>query len=399
MNIVTDIRHKLTLTIMRKFVRCVPATQAMTSGWDSKDAAFTAQGKPSQPGFPAFRLNGSRLYRFTKFALAAASLVSFTPAIAQSAQRSVVPIREVVIHPIDTPRYVVTVTINGMPFEVGLDTGSVGLRLLPKAVERAGVIPGSQPARYSYGSGVQLDGQVATADIQIGSAKGKVTLQAVERVSCVAQKKNCPATYVSPAEYGLMGSGQPGQGFQAIMGTRLNNGDIPNPLTALGIRSWIVHLPQRGGSGGELILNPDKSDLAGFVPLRNDTGIPGTVVGCAMIDRADALQLCGSMLLDTGAPGVAIHGAERPLGWQPSVPARLVLAGATGIKARSVVFRTGDKLNGGNTDFEPGRGNGISMNAGTLPFYAYDVLFNQEHNEISVRPNGSGSDAVHAAPL
>lgn len=84
--------------------------------------------------------------------------------MAQQAKRSVVPIREVVIELAGAPRYTVTVTINGTPIEAGLDTGSVGLRILPAATLRAGVTPGVQPATYSYGSGVQLDGTIASAD-------------------------------------------------------------------------------------------------------------------------------------------------------------------------------------------------------------------------------------------
>ncbi|OPB02759.1 hypothetical protein ACTACV_27330 [Pseudomonas syringae] len=328
----------------------------------------------------------SRLCKFLRFGFATAGFVLASSAIAEQAQRSVVPIREVLIEPSGTPRYSLTVTINGRPIEVGLDTGSVGLRILPAATLSAGVTQGVQPAIYSYGSGVQLDGTIAYTDIQIGTVKGKIAVQAVERVSCVAGK-NCPAATLTAAQYGLMGSGQAGQGFQAIMGTRLNTGNVPNPLTAIGVHSWIVHLPQRGGSNGELILNPDQNDLAGFITLQRDTKTPGTVVACTMVDRPGALRFCGPTLLDTGAPGLAIRGAERPPGWQPGAQARITLMSSAGDENPSVVFLAGDKRNGAKTRFEPSKGNGVSVNAGTLPFYAYDVLFDQEHGEIAVRPN------------
>lgn len=322
--------------------------------------------------------------------LAASGLALVSPACAQQVPRSVVPIREVVIRPIGTPRYAVTIMINGAPVEVGLDTGSVGLRVLPRASKRVGIQPGQQPVTYSYGSGVQLDGFLAVADLQIGTVRGSVPLQAVSRVSCV-NGSNCPAAKMPPQAYGLMGSGQPEQGFQAIMGTRLNGGDIPNPLAALGIRRWIVHLPQRGGSGGALILNPDAGDLAGFVPLRDGVGVPGTVAACVMVERPGAKRFCGPTLLDTGELGLAVRGAERPRGWQPGVPARLSLVGASDGN-QGIAFRAGDEPNGAKARFIAG--NGISLNAGTLPFYAYDVLFDRERGGMSVRPNRSARSSV-----
>lgn len=330
-----------------------------------------------------------------RLALVANALAIALPATAQEAPRSVVPIREVVIRPAGTPRYAVTIVVNGVPIETGLDTGSIGLRILPRAVAHAGVVAEAQTVRYSYGSGVQLDGHRATVDLAIGAARGRVPVQAIERVSC-ANGGSCPASRVPPAAYGLMGSGRPGQGFQAIMGTRLNGGDIPNPLTAMGIRRWIVHLPARGGRGGVLILNPDAHDVAGFVSLRHGAGEPGTVAGCAMIARPDARRFCGPTLLDTGESGLHIRGAARPPGWQRGLPARLVLPSAAGDGAPTVAFRTGDEPDGAETQFQPGRGTGLSLNAGTLPFYAYDVLFDQQRDSIAVRPNQSSNGTVRA---
>jgi hypothetical protein len=113
-----------------------------------------------------------------------------------------VPIREVVIRPIGTPRYAVTLLLNGVAVETGLDTGSVGLRVLPRTIQKVGIVPGHEAVTYSFGSGVQLDVYAAKVDIEIGSARGHVPLQAVERVSCVGARQ-CPADKVLPEAYGL----------------------------------------------------------------------------------------------------------------------------------------------------------------------------------------------------
>lgn len=334
-------------------------------------------------------------HRFPRWSMAVCALGATASAAAQQAPRSVLPIREVVIRPVGTPRYAVTIIVNGVPIETGLDTGSVGLRILPRAARRAGIVAGPQLVRYSYGGGVELDGGRATVDLTIGAVRGQVPVQSVDRVSCV-DGGDCPAAKVPPAAYGFMGSGQPGQGFQAIMGTRLNSGVIPNPLTKMGVRRWIVHLPPRGGGGGALILNPDERDVAGFVLLRSGMGTPGTVAGCIMVARPGARHFCGPTLLDTGAPEIVVRGATRPVGWQPGVPARLALPGATNNQVVGVVFPAGDEAHGGKASFRAGQGNSVSLTGGVLPFYAYDVLFDQERGGIAVRPNGSGRNVVRS---
>ena len=130
--------------------------------------------------------------------MAAAALVTATGARAQEAPRSIVPIREVDIRPIGTPRYVIEIVVNSAPMMAGLDTGSIGLRLLPRAAARARVAPDGEAETYSYGSGVELDGRRVEADVAIGGARGRVAIQAIDRVTCVARQSDCPAARVAP---------------------------------------------------------------------------------------------------------------------------------------------------------------------------------------------------------
>ena len=312
--------------------------------------------------------------------------------------RSVLPIREVVIQPIGTPRYVVTISINGAPIEAGLDTGSVGLRLLPRAVRRAGIAAGVQPDSFSYGSGVQLVGRRALADAAFGTIRGRIPLQAVETVSCVTGRE-CPGDRVQPQAFGLMGGGYPNQGFEAIIGARLATRATPNPFIALGVRRWIVHLPQRGGGGGggALVLNPDAQDMAGFAPLRPGKGSPGTVGGCVSLALSQAQRICGPTLLDTGATELDVRGALRPPEWQAGRPGRLELvkshAGAAG-----VAFQTGDAEHGARTMFvaPTGAGERPEISVGALPFYAFDVMYDMDSQTLAVRPNLSAGSTVHA---
>ncbi|SEK25478.1 hypothetical protein SAMN05216382_0053 [Sphingomonas palmae] len=328
-------------------------------------------------------------------AVIAAGILTATGAQAQEAPRSIVPIREVDIRPVGTPRYVIEFVVNGAPMMAGLDTGSTGLRLLPRAAARARVAPGGEAETYSYGSGVELDGRRVDADVAIGGARGRVAIQAIDRVTCVARQPDCPAARVSPDAYGLMGSGQPGQGFPAIIGIRLMSGRVDNPFRALGVRRWIVHLPQRGGGAGALVLNPEARDLAGFVPLQPGAANPrGTVAGCVSLAIPGAERLCGPTLLDTGAPGLTVLDRSAPPRWQEGARARIDFAPTRGSPPPALGFVAGDKAHGAHATFKPGGSDRVTIHAGTLPFYAYDVLFDADSNTIAVRPNLEAGPAV-----
>jgi len=303
-------------------------------------------------------------------------------------ERSVVPIREVVIQPIGTPRYVITLVVNGVPMEAGLDTGSVGLRLLPRAADRANVRASGPGYAYGYGSGVVLRGPDVQANVRIGKSEQGITLQAVRSAGCRDGGNRCPAGKLTPQHYGLMGSGQPGRGFPAILGIRLESGQSVNPLTALGVQRWIVHLPARGSGGGALIFNPDARDMAGFVPLRTGVDRSGTVAGCLMVARPDARQICGPTLWDTGAPGIAVKNAAAPPAWQAGVAAEMRFVTSDGSRYPRIAFRAGDRNHGGHADFAraPQRA-GLYVSAGTLPFYAYDMLYDAVSGTMAIRPN------------
>ena len=62
--------------------------------------------------------------------------------------------------------------------------------------------------------------------------------------------------------------GLPDEGFKAILGTDMAPEKVANPLTAMGVRRWIVELPRPGERGpGRLILNPTREETEGYVML------------------------------------------------------------------------------------------------------------------------------------
>lgn len=303
-------------------------------------------------------------------------------------QRSVVPIHEVPISPEAIPQYAITVIVNGQRLEAGLDTGSVGLRLLPRAVKQSGIWASGSDDLYGYGSGVTLHGPDAPASVQIGDLKQAIPVQAVQVAGCRGASDSCPAGELSPAQYGLMGSGFAGKGFPAILGIRLEPGRLPNPLVGLGAERWIVHIPQRGAGEGSLILNPNAADVEGFVPLQSKDDPAGSVDGCVAVARPGARQICSAMLWDTGAPAISVRNAPRPPSWQPGAPIEMSFTTESGSRLPAIAFRAGDVEHGARTTFSPAPNRpGIHISAGLLPFYAYDVLYNATTGAMAVRAN------------
>ncbi len=303
-------------------------------------------------------------------------------------QRSVVPIHEVLIGPKMVPRYTINVIVNGQPLQAGLDTGSTGLRLLPRAVAQAGISSSGIDATYGYGSGVTLIGPNTLASVEIGSSKKEILLQAVRMTGCRGGGNDCPAGKLTPSQYGLMGSGFPNQGFSAIIGIRFGSKLAPNPLVKLGVESWIVHIPQRGKGDGFLVLNPDSRDTKDFVPLLSKSQPTGSVDGCIKVARLEAQEICSAILWDTGAPAITVRNAQRPRAWQPGAPIEMLFTTASGAPLPPIEFRAGDPERRGRANFSsaPNRP-GLQVSAGLLPYYSYDMFYNAKTGGMAVRAN------------
>jgi hypothetical protein len=327
------------------------------------------------------------------------ALLAFA-AVATSADaappRSEVPIREVVLGD-GTRRYAIDLQIAGHPVTAGLDTGSVGLRLLPDAA--VGTRPGTTPEHIGYGAGTTLDGVAAEAPLAIGTAEATVRVQAVRAIGCAATRPDCPAGKVDPRQFGLQGNGLPGEGFRAILGTGLASATIPNPLVPLGAQRWIVELPRPGeGRSGRLILNPADDERAGFARLpladrgrgrRNDA-----VDACiALADGSD--RVCAPTLIDSGAPGIDVVNRAAKAGWRDGASARLTL-GKDG-EAPTVAFEIGRRAQASRLAFvRDDRVAGPRIRSGLLAYFAFDILYDATDGSIAVRPRPPYPQGVRA---
>ena len=322
---------------------------------------------------------------------------------ASAAERADVPVHQTVL-PDGDPRYSVPVTVgDGPPIEAALDTGSFGLRILAAALS-----PGQYEAtdlhrRYPFGGGARFEGVLARATVGVGPIRtdAPVLFQRIDRVDCVEEKPDCPASRVGPDDYRIAGDGYAGQGFSAILGLSLRRAPggveiAPNPLSVAGDGSWILLLPRPGSAEpGHLIIDPDAGDRAGFTLMKLDPqpgtagdGTPGwadtALPGC-LVGRGRSERYCGRTLLDTGAPGlsVASSAARSPEPWGAGRSATLEIGGEGG--PVSIPFTSGEGP-ATRVTLHPPRGQGPVISAGTLPYLSYAVLYDAKAGTIGFKP-------------
>lgn len=313
--------------------------------------------------------------------------------------RSEVPVREVLLSD-GARRYAVTLTVAGHRIDAGLDTGSVGLRVLPDAA--AGAKPTGSSRIYSYGAGTELEGPDAKAVVTIGDLTAPITIQAVRAVGCTRARPNCYASKLSPAQFGIQGDGLPGEGFRAILGTGLARADLPNPLAALGARRWIVELPRPGEAGtGRLILNPPDQEVADFVPLpRADDRRNDWLRGC-LSRTGDPSQICAPTLIDSGAPGIQVvnHSGRA---WPDGTAGRLTFQIAGAGPGAAVDFKSGMRKQASHLMFvQDERVPGARIRSGLIAYFAYSVLYDADRDSIAVRarppyPDGATASVAQA---
>jgi hypothetical protein len=319
--------------------------------------------------------------------------------------RAEAPIREVALSNGDR-RYAVPIRIGGTALDAGLDTGSSGLRVLQRAVPPEALRPSGRGSSYSYGAGAKLDGVVARADVSMGELTGATEVELVRHVGCSGDKPHCAAGSIPVEQYGIQGDGLPGEGFGAILGANMASAEIPSLLAGIGARRWIVELPRPGEPGpGRLVLNPSDAEVQGFVRLPiaqryadRQGGMHDGVSGC-LRDEGSGRHVCGTVLLDTGAPGIRVLAPDAPVPpWPEGTPATLTFMGRDGRPAaveRLVIGRRehASRLTAERQDAAPAP----AIFAGLSPYFAFTVLYDPQHGEIGLKPRPPAPPAPEGA--
>ena len=286
-------------------------------------------------------------------------------------------------------RYGVWVKVGDRSVEAMLDTGSTGLRILPSLFRGD---PAGIPTETAFGSGASLRGVAVRMPVAIGPKSGMAVVEVVQNVGCVKEKPDCDVERLGAESYRLGGDGFSSEGYSAILGIGLpfRGTDVGNPLSALGVKRWIVDLPRPYAfPDGHLILDPDAGSQGGFINLNRSGFADGD--GCI---RSASLPepKCGSVLFDTGAPGVEVsfEGVEAASGWESGTPGTLSFK--SGAKTLDLDFRVGET--GGLravsvTPPEPKDPPGPFILAGVEPYFTYDVLYDEAAHLVGLKKRGT----------
>jgi hypothetical protein len=306
-----------------------------------------------------------------------AALMLF-PTAAQ-AQRVELPIHEVDLSD-GVRRYGVTLQIDGQPVEVGLDTGSVGLRVMPRALAAASDGAKGEHVDYSYGSGTQFEGQVVRVPVAAGPVGGSIKIMRIDHLGCTRAKPDCAAADADPAKFGIQGDGLAGQGFAAILGVRLKRDTVDNTFVELGIKRWIVELPRPGNPAGRLVLNPTDAEIAGYKRLTVDDN--GTTGGC-IVAAGSFGKICGRSFFDTGASGLRVFSVRRFAPWPNGTAAAIAVGDGSAVASFDVQIGRRDQASGlfyiSSSDAKP------RLSFGLAPYFRWSVLYDAGKHEIGVK--------------
>ncbi|WP_309606552.1 hypothetical protein [Phenylobacterium sp.] len=334
------------------------------------------------------------------------TLAAASAARAEPAPRTEVAIRQVRLSN-GALRYAVPVTIGSTPLLASLDTGSTGLRILPGTLGAMDATATAEPEVYGYASGSRYEGVVGEAAVAMGAARGRAPVHLIRTIGCFAHLPRCPASRTTLATYGIASDGLPGEGFRAILGLDMAPGRVGSPLESLGVRRWIVELPRPGEPDGRLILNPTEAETEGYVrvPLaapyahERGGGLHDAVPGCLANEETHA-RACGVVLLDTGAPGLAVaNGQLVGPPWPAGTPAALDLFDATGRLAIHEVLTIGSRDQGARLSYrQDGHVLGVVIYAGTAPYFAYSVLYDPRKRVLGLKPRALSDPSTPQAP-
>lgn len=310
------------------------------------------------------------------------ALLLSTPALADPPPaRTELPIREVDLSD-GVRRYAVTLTIDGQSVDVGLDTGSTGLRVLPRGLGAAGRAAHGEHVTYGYGSGTAFTGPAIRVAVAAGAVAGTIRVMRIDQVGCLERRADCPASKVDPARYGIQGDGLPGEGFAAILGIRLKHDPVENPLIALGARRWIVELPRPGVPGGRLILDPDDAEIAAYARIGVDAD--GTAPGCLIGPPAQG-KVCGASFFDTGAPGLRVIVPRPPAPWPNGTAATLSVGNGAAMRSAAIQIGRREQATAMLAVPRPDARQ-TQLSFGLAPYFIWSVLYDADRHEIGLKP-------------
>lgn len=162
------------------------------------------------------------------------------------------------------------ISVGNNQIYVGIDTGSVGLRVLESSLsDMSNITLSSTKESYAYADGVHVSGVLASAPITIGGVSETIKFMLIENVDCLEAKPDCPkASFVANGRAGLMG---------VMLGTGGTQDGIWSPLGQLpgNLSSGFIVIGYTAAPNMIIGLTPENSQNFSYVGL-NTVAQPGS---------------------------------------------------------------------------------------------------------------------------
>gem|GEM_PF-2240421 len=287
------------------------------------------------------------------------------------------------------------------PLYAGVDTGSVGLRVLESAItDRTGITLTSESESYSYQDGVTLIGLLAIAPVTIGGVTENIKFMVITNIACLPQKPNCPKDLFSASgRAGLMGIGL------YIAGSTHG---VWNPLSQLpgALANGFYLDGNRSYPGLTIGLNSDKVTEFDYVDLQPivqpesnpapyslwNVNLPARVEYPSK-DGTVVLSQTGSVLYDTGTAAYTLYNVgQQEQGVFPSHTQITQQQQLNGNKRFDWSFATGNEYYI-NSAVKVAESFSLIVNTGNIPFITYDILYNVESGKMGFRTRYTQTDS------
>jgi hypothetical protein len=294
-------------------------------------------------------------------------------------------------------RAIVHVRVGGGPsVPVLLDTGSPGLRLLPKAIGSGSSLT-DRVIAATFGGGETFAGPVADARVTVGSltTATPIAVQVIERVLCPKKHPGCnPNTYLDAAfastgAEGIMGIDTGDKFGQRVYSPVLQ---MPSPYS----NGFSLRLAPKGS--GRLILGtPPVGPGTVTAPLSrssNPDAFPSGILpylrDVTMCWSAGAARSCGITDFDIGTPSTIVSPKSLPNAPTETESGEQIIAPGTAVSVQTPsgvsVWRYTANLNYGNGLTQITSSAGPGFNSGIVPFYTHTIGWNLKTGQIVISP-------------
>ena len=279
---------------------------------------------------------------------------------------------------------------------VGLDTGSIGLRVLESQISDWSLITKhvNKVIDYGYMDGVAISGYLANGPITIGGISTNVNFMVITSVTCNPHKPNCPKSeFVANGRGGLIGVRPDNSGasddnvwspLPQLPGNYSNGFIIHGKFDAPSLTLGLTGANQTGFEFQSLLPYPQPEiNLAPYYLW--DVVLPAKI--SYPLSNGQIKESVGLVLYDTGTAQYTIYNQSPDQ--SGLVASNLSITQTQRISNGNYFlwsFNTGSTLFL-NSAFRSDTSLSILVNTGNIPFTMFDILYDVQNGQMGFKAN------------